>query len=310
MNNAWQRNLGILLAQMLVVAVLTGYLKTNFSNQRQNPVNASIIKSEETVAHPYGNPVNGPLMWEQSENFRTELARCKASVRMAAFQTTLPNPLPGEEYNVALAADMLSGTIILPNQIFSMNSKLGPYSKRKGFREGPAYFGTLVIETTGGGVCKIATTLYNVAVLSNLKTVERHSHGMLVPYVPPGQDATVSDSGKDIKFKNIYNFPILIWADTKDNSLYIAMYGQKTPPKVVWHHRILGRQPNRTIYRINSKLAPGAHRIVLDGAEGLSVRSWLTITAEDGQSVTRELGYDYYKPMPRIIERAVPPKKR
>ena len=37
---------------------------------------------------------------------------------------------------------------------------------------------------------------YNVAVLSNLKIIERHNHSMPVPYVPYGQDATVAYGSK------------------------------------------------------------------------------------------------------------------
>ena len=68
-------------------------------------------------------------------------------------QTTLPDPLPGEEYNVGLAARMLAGTVVQVGQVFSMNGTLGPRTKEKGFREGPAYSGGQIIRVTGGGIC-------------------------------------------------------------------------------------------------------------------------------------------------------------
>jgi vancomycin resistance protein VanW len=254
-------------------------------------------------SHPYGRAFEGVLMWENDRGFHEFCAKHQTSVRMSAFQTTLPDPLPGEEYNVALAADYLTGKVIYPGAVFSVNATAGPYIKERGFRDGPTYMGTQVIKTIGGGVCKIASTLYNVATLANLKIIERYPHGMQVPYVPPGQDATVSYGNKDLKFINTTREPVILWADTNENTLYMAIYGRTKPPKVTWHHKILHRQITRTIYRCNRKLKPGEEKVVVPGADGLTVKSWLTIQYPDGRIVKKEMGIDYYRPLPNVVER-------
>ncbi|MCL6613613.1 MAG: G5 domain-containing protein [Firmicutes bacterium] len=86
----------------------------------------------------------------------------------------------------------------------------------------------------------------------------------------------------------------------------MAIYGRSKPPKVVWHHKILSRQKNPTVYRNNRTLRPGTQKVVVPGAEGMTVESWLTIENPDGTVITRELGVDHYRPMPRVIERGVP----
>ncbi|MGQ9780445.1 MAG: VanW family protein [Bacillota bacterium] len=150
-------------------------------------------------------------------------------------------------------------------------------------------------------------------MLADLKVVERHAHGMLVPYVPPGQDATISSNNIDFKFQNTTTHPVLIWADTKKNTLYMAVYGRSKPPKVVWHHRISNRQKNITVYRNNPALRQGTQRVAVPGAEGMTVESWVTIEKANGKTITRKLGIDHYRPMPRVIERGVstivPPPK-
>jgi vancomycin resistance protein YoaR len=269
-------------------------------NLRKNLANAGEVAEAK---HPYGNPFRGTLPWEKKSRFQREIHNKNLTIRMAAFQTTLPNPLPGEESNVALAADLLAGTIIKPGEIYSMNQRLGPYGKARGFREGPAYYGTKVVKVTGGGVCKIASTLYNVTTLANLRIVERNSHNMPVPYVPPGQDATVSSSHKDFRFVNNSNGPVLVWADTKGNTLYMAIYGRKKPPAVTWRHKISNRTPFPTVYQKSSRLKPGQKRIVIPGANGVVVKSWVTIHYQDGRSETRYLGADTYKPLPQVIEK-------
>ena len=252
--------------------------------------------------HPYGRVFRGVMPWEHDRRFQEACARNGVSIRMGAFQTTLPDPLPGEEYNVGLAADLLAGTSVAPGKVFMMNSMLGPYSAERGFRQGPAYIGAQVYKVTGGGVCKIASTLYNVVTLANLQVVERHSHSMQVPYVPPGQDATVSTGSKDFKFRNDTPGPILIWADTRENTLYMAIYGRVRPPKVTWQHQILSRQPFQTVVRPNRDLKLGEQKTVIPGADGLAVRSWLMIQQVNGTMVRRTLGVDYYKPLTQVVE--------
>lgn len=253
--------------------------------------------------HQFGRQAKGVLIWENNRAFHEFCSNHRISLRMSAFQTTLPDPLPGEEYNVALAADLLAGKVVEPGGIFSMNAAIGPYSKSRGFQEGPVYLGTQVSKTIGGGVCKIATTLYNVVTLANLEIIERRPHGMPVPYVPPGQDATVSDGAKDFKFRNNTGQPLFIWADTRDNTLFMAIYGRTKPPRIEWRHQILNRQKYQIIYRYNQALSPGTQKVVIPGADGLTVKSWLIITYPDGRKARRELGIDHYRPLPEIRER-------
>jgi vancomycin resistance protein YoaR len=259
--------------------------------------------------HPFGRPVEGPLQWENDPQFQAICQKYGATLRMAAFQTTLPDPLPGEEYNVALGARILSGAIAEPGKTFSLNKRIGPYSAKRGYQDGPTYVGTQVFLSIGGGVCKIASTLYNVTMLANLPIVERHPHSMLVPYVPAGQDATVADGGKDFKFKNDRDYPLLIWSGTKDNTLSIAFYGRSVPPKVTWRHQIMNRQKTYTVYRYNKNLAPGIEKTVIPGADGLTVKTWVIIAAPPTQPCEKYLGMDYYRPLPNVVERG-PMKQR
>ena len=254
------------------------------------------------VPEKSGPIYTGRLLWENEAGFLQMQKEYGTYTRMSAFKTVLPDPLPGEEENVSIAADKISGTVLLPEEVFSQNAAAGPYTRAKGYKDGPTYSGGQVITTTGGGVCKIATTLYNVAILSNLRIVERHPHSMIVPYVPPGQDATVYYGSRDIKFMNDTRFPIMLWARSRDKVLYMAIYGQSEPAKVTWHHKTLYEQDTYDIYKKNPELPEGTQRVVMDGYKGYKVESWITIQMPDGSLKTKNLGISVYSPMPRIVE--------
>lgn len=240
--------------------------------------------------------------WEEDEAFLDFQAKCGTPVMLAAYRTVLLDPLPGEEENVHLAARMLAGKIVKPGGVFSQNGGIGPYTESRGFKIGPTYSGTNLIKTIGGGVCKIASTLYNVTILSNLDVVERFYHNMPVPYVPYGQDATVSYGSKDFKFRNNTASPLLIWAEGIDNELYIAFYGTEKPPKVEWHHETLKVIKAEVIYKSNPALPKGSEKLFLEGMNGGIVRSWVTITNPDSTVTERDLGKSYYNPMPYVYE--------
>lgn len=249
--------------------------------------------------------VSGPtaeLPWKADREFIKARLRNDTNVLLGGYRTVLRDPLPGEEYNVHLAASLLAGTVIKPGAVFSQNSAIGPYTEDRGFEKGPTYIGTTLTTTIGGGVCKIASTLYNVAVLSNMKIVERHNHSMPVPYVPYGQDATVAYGSKDIRFRNDTGSDIMIWAKGIDNVLYMAFYGSQPGPAVEWTHEVLEIRKAPVKYKINPQLGVDEQKPVLEGMDGAVVKSWITISTRNGVDV-KYMGISDYKPMPHLVEK-------
>lgn len=242
------------------------------------------------------------MPWINDSEFIEAVARNKTYVMLGGYKTVLKDPLPGEEYNVHLAADMLAGIVVKPGAVFSQNDAIGPYIESRGFRKGPTYIGTMVTTTVGGGVCKIASALYNVAVLSGVKITERHNHTMPVPYVPYGQDATVSYGNKDFKFMNTTDSDILIWAKGVDNVLYMAFYGSRPAPAVEWVHEVLETTEAPVVYRINTSLAEDEKRLLMEGMDGAVVKSWIRI-GEGNEAEMKYMGLSRYQPMPHLIEK-------
>lgn len=259
-------------------------------------------KTTINVDIPDVSGVVSNLPWVGNEKFLKAQKENGTDVLMAAYCAVLKDPLPGEEYNVHLAASSLAGIVLAPDQVFSQNKTIGPYIESKGYQAGPTYIGSKLTTTVGGGVCKISSTLYNVSVLSNLQIVERYNHSMPVPYVPYGQDATVSYGAKDFRFRNNTEFPILIWAEGIGNRLYIALYGKEKPPKIEWNHKILNVTEAPKYYKNNPELREGEERVLVEGMAGASVESWVTIIDSNGSTKIKHLGISRYRPMPHIVE--------
>lgn len=242
------------------------------------------------------------LPWDQDEDFLRAKEGCQTPILMVGFCAVLKNPLPCEEYNVGLATESVKGILVPPTQVFSMNASIGPYSGAQGYQEGASYIGGKIIMTEGGGVCKIASVLYNLAVLANVDVIERHNHSMPTNYVSYGQDATVAYGVKDLKFKNTTSGNILIWARLIGYRLYMAFYGADTPPKVTWSHEVSNLVKPPLKYIKNPELPPGEMKTVIKGIDGARVKTTVTIEYGDGRIETKNMGISYYSPLPEVVE--------
>lgn len=242
------------------------------------------------------------LPWRNNKCFLNSKEKYNTPILISAYCAVLINPLPGEGYNVGLASNNIKGIVLKPSALFSQNSAIGPYTKSRGYKDGASYSDGHIIMTEGGGVCKIATTLYNLAVLANLKIVERHNHSMPINYVPYGQDATVSYGIKDFKFENSTDGNILIWSQMIDNRLYMAFYGNEKPPEISWSHETTDIVQPPTRYIKNKNLKKGEMKTILKGLNGARVKSHITIAYPDGRLIYKNMGISNYTPLPKLIE--------
>ncbi len=143
---------------------------------------------------------------------------------LASFDTEM-NTNNNRTNNIILASQLLDGTIIMPGDIFSFNQVIGERNPENGFKNAPVIIGGSVQQDVGGGICQVATTLYNAALLTGLEIVERSAHSIPVKYAPHGQDATVFYGQIDLKIKNNLSNPVMIHSTTVNNNLIISIYG-------------------------------------------------------------------------------------
>lgn len=303
--------LTILPISLAILLSTTAYSTDNSFNHVSSSKNIfNINKSPELMINKRDNRYDIPeisgqvnnMPWRNDADFLKAKEKYNTPILIAGFCAVLNNPLPGEGYNVNLASQKVRGQVIKPLKTFSQNSAIGPYTKSKGFKEGASYIGGNIIMTEGGGVCKVATTLYNLAALSNFEIIERHNHSMPVNYVPYGQDATVAYGVKDLIFKNTTEDSILIWTEMIDNRLYMGFYGVEKPPKIEWNHEIKNITKPSTKYIKNENLNPGETKIVLNGMDGATVKSTITIFYDDDHYIIKNMGVSNYQPLPKVIE--------
>lgn len=130
--------------------------------------------------------------------------------------------------NLRLACAALNGVVLQPGQTLSYNETLGERTKERGYLPAPAYSGTDLVDTPGGGICQVSSTLYLSAMYAELEIVDRVSHGYPASYIPIGLDATVSWGRPDLKIQNSWDYPIKIVAEECDGFVRVWIMGTET----------------------------------------------------------------------------------
>jgi vancomycin resistance protein YoaR len=155
--------------------------------------------------------------------------------------TSFAGSIPEKKFNIRLAAERISGVVVAPGGTFSFNQAVGPTTLDAGFKWGfgitSGNDGPKTVPSVAGGICQVATTLFQPVFWSGFQLEERYWHLYWIPAYTSrgvvGLDVTVDpDAGLDFKWTNTTGSYILVQADSDDEKVYFGLYGKKPSWKV------------------------------------------------------------------------------
>lgn len=169
-----------------------------------------------------------PIATSEPELTTAEAEELKPTERIGTYRTdyTLSSDKSPERVkNLQIASNAINGTFLAPGEVFSVNDIVSPleYEETHVIIEGKEE------KADGGGLCQVASTLYNAANYAGVEIVERHPHDAQLPYIRPGLDATVWFGSLDMKFKNTTEGYLFIQEYVADDGyIYAEIWGQPT----------------------------------------------------------------------------------
>lgn len=146
---------------------------------------------------------------------------------LGSYETSYTTSSNSRANNLAVGAKFIDGTLLKPGEVFSAYEYLNPFTVENGYSIAGAYSQGKVIDSIGGGICQVSTTLYNAVLRAELEVVERAPHSMSVGYVKPSMDAAIAGTYKDFKFKNNLETPIYIQGYTIGRTIIFTIYGEE-----------------------------------------------------------------------------------
>jgi len=231
-----------------------------------------------------------------------DITNLKVNGLLTSFTTRFDIRKTNRVYNIKVAAEALDGQIIKPGEEFSFNKVVGPRSQEAGYKLAPTILNREFIDSLGGGVCQVSTTLYNSLLHADVKVIQRSNHSLSIAYVPLGQDAAVAYGGKDLRFQNNFPGAIILKSSVSGNSITLKMFGDTSLKKSVKiFNKTIKDYPFKIVYKNDPTLPKGQQKVDQKGAMGHRVTSYMTVTEADGTVTKKTLPSSYYAPLDQIV---------
>ncbi len=209
-------------------------------------------------------------------------------------------------HNIALAAQAINNTTLMPGETFSFNGTVGQRTPEKGYRGAPAIQGGVLIDDVGGGVCQVSSTLFCAAAGAGMAIVERTAHAWPVSYLDKGLDATVNWPGLDLKFKNNQDTPVFIIAQYENRKLTIEFHGMLSAPGegIFLEARLISSQPppSEPLLQHNPNLPYGTRKELKEARTGYVVDTYRVYTRNGSEYRREKLFTSKYRMVQQVIE--------
>ncbi|MBO6149000.1 MAG: VanW family protein, partial [Lachnospiraceae bacterium] len=224
--------------------------------------------------------------------------------KLGTYTTAYPKSSSDRCANIAAGCSHINGTILYPGEQFSAYAAVSPFTEENGYHLAGSYMNGLVVESLGGGICQVSSTLYQAVLRAELKVDQRSNHSMLVDYVPHSGDAAIAGTTKDFKFTNNKDTPIYISGSTAGKEITFTIYGVEDRPS------------NRTLAFESVDLEtvePEGEKVVGDSSQpagytrtqsahtGYRAEYWKIIKVDGTEQSRERVNSSYYQATPRTL---------
>lgn len=245
-----------------------------------------------------------PIDIEEPQGTVAELSKVRDV--LGSYTTSYTTSAAARVANVENGTRLLNGVTLYPGETFSTLELVTPFTVANGYQMAGSYLNGLVVDSFGGGICQVSTTLYNAVLRAELEVSQRSNHSMSVAYVPLSADAAIAESaGKDFCFTNNTDFPIYVEGiATPDRRVTFNIYGVETRSagrSVDYVSEVLETIQPTTENIIQVATQPAGYAKVQSAHVGYKTQL-IKVVYENGVEKSREvINKSTYKMVPRTV---------
>lgn len=227
--------------------------------------------------------------------------------RIASFTTPFDSRNSPRVGNIDRMASAIDGTVLKPGELFSLNGTTGARTVANGYQEAGILVDGEVVPGIGGGVCQVATTLFNAVFSAGLEVTERANHSLFISSYPTGKDAMVNYGVQDLKFRNDTSYGMLLTARVSSQELTVSIYssplGRTVSESIT--PRTNHREPE--VRHVEDPALPtGSEVVSAEGIPGFDVTVTRRVT-EGARVLHSDNFVSRYRPWKRIIKQGTGP---
>ena len=266
------------------VRTISDYLENSWTSD-----NTEVLNLETQVTEPEGSA--------------EELANIKDL--LGSFTTSFSTSGSNRCKNVSSGASHINGTVLYPGEEFSAYETVSPFTEANGYAMAGSYLNGEVVDSMGGGICQVSTTLYNAVLRAELNVTERSPHSMTVHYVDLSEDAAIAGTYKDFKFVNSTEYPIYIEGyTTSDKKITFNIYGKETRDKnrtISFESQMVSETPATTILQEDAGQGIGYKAVSSKGSSGYVAELYKIVKVNGVQTDRIKINKSTYKGSDRVV---------
>ena len=207
--------------------------------------------------------------------------------------TTYYSDYEGTEHrnhNIHIAADLINNSVVKSDEEWSFNETTGDSNDPNVFDAAGSIVEGEYIDSIGGGICQVATTVFNALYESGMWITTRMNHTLYISGYPDGRDATVSYPDLDLRFRNALDSDVALVTSYTNDSVTCKVYGVRTGYQVYtevgeWHD---GPTKYGTQFEVDEDLADGYYYLKTKGADSSWIEVTRTVIDESGELVSSQ----------------------
>ena len=266
------------------VRTISDYLENSWTSD-----NTAVLNLETQVTEP--------------EESAEELANIKDL--LGSFTTSFSTSGSNRCKNVSSGASHINGTVLYPGEEFSAYETVSPFTEANGYAMAGSYLNGEVVDSMGGGICQVSTTLYNAVLRAELNVTERSPHSMTVHYVDLSEDAAIAGTYKDFKFVNSTEYPIYIEGyTTSDKKITFNIYGKETRDKnrtISFESQMVSETPATTILQEDAGQGIGYKAVSSKGSSGYVAELYKIVKVNGVETDRIKVNKSTYKGTNRVV---------
>lgn len=204
--------------------------------------------------------------------------------------------------NIHLVSDMLNNSIVANEGVWSFNQTTGERTESAGFLPAGTINNGEYVDDVAGGICQVATTVFNAVYDAGLPIVARTNHTLYIASYPDGRDAAVSWPDLDLKWGNDTGSDVLLRMTYDSSSVTASVYGIDPGYTVTtdvgeWEEG----EEYETVTKVDESLAPGTSYTESAGSNGREISIVRSVTNANGTLIRQDRFDSVYQPKNEVI---------
>lgn len=222
---------------------------------------------------------------------------------ISSFTTQYSSGNEARVNNIHTAADLLSGSIAKANGgSWSFNDIAGEATPDKGYQAAGAIVGGEYSDAVGGGICQVATTVFNSVYLAGYPIEKRYNHTLYIESYPKGRDAAIAYPDLDLVWKNDTTSDVLLMMSYTSTSVTATLWGVDPEYQVSTEYGEWKKgEPYSTTYKTDNTVASGKEYVKTTGVDGSSITIVRTVKDHEGKILHEDSFTSTYAPKNKVI---------